>query len=897
MTLASTDPAMPPTNSCPHCGASLAAGALAGLCPVCLLQEGALADTAVGREPHQFEPPPIAELAPLFPQLEILRLIGRGGMGAVYEARQKELDRVIALKILPPEVCAAPGFAQRFAQEARVLAKLNHPGIVTIHDFGQAGALFYFLMEFVDGVNLRQLVAGGRIEPREALAIVPEVCDALQFAHDHGVVHRDIKPENILLDRRGRVKVADFGIAKMLDTESADVGLGETQAAGTPHYMAPEQKERRRADHRADIYSLGVVLYELLTGELPTEKLEPPSRKMQIDVRLDEIVLRALAAKPELRFSTAAEFRTQVEGLVQTASASTPRVSTSAVTQSSAARPTRFSRLALLAFGILLLSPVLLATALMALRFAQQSRIADAHGTPGVPLFALTSLLYLVIPFSAPLAGTALGWLAVIRIRRAPDKYHGMWLALFDALLLPVLVMIGLFAWFWQWLLHDVVRGAILAEPAHDLPWFTRIVVDHATGLAVLATFVACILAGFGAARWLPRTVNPLVVSSPPSTTRRWLRVAVAFCWVPIFALVFWMNRPAPIGAWTAVKIADSRSTTGDVAVRIETVTHSNSIVWILLRMEDTGVALKAHPQFRARLFTRPPMIQAEAPSGPAVDQAVFLELTPENPPFESYFTSRNVPPVTGPGQAWIGFAMPSGAAAEIVSKEIRKRFVGQPRGIRAHEPVLLLFSLTARSATSAEDETLRGEISFEIEPRETSREPKEPGFGPVTELVLPNPAPGVASVLDFETGKLLTPPRELAEKFAAGVADIGDEGVQWLRESGGDAVVRMPDRVALRLFQGVAFSMAEDRGGPKRWEFFTPREVIAALRGAGWERQQRFINSGRTFYATPAHSPAALAFITREDHLGLLEVFPPADSTSGVRIRYRLVPRARLEP
>ena len=182
---------------------------------------GAAADTVTDAKQPPFNPPAVAELAPLFPQLEILELIGKGGMGAVYKARQKQLDRIVALKILPPGIGDDPAFAERFAREAKALAKLNHPGIVTLYEFGRDGLpdsataerrpaaplyrrmLFYFLMEFVDGVNLRQLLHAGRISPREALAIVPQICDALQFAHDQGIVHRDIKPENILLDRRG----------------------------------------------------------------------------------------------------------------------------------------------------------------------------------------------------------------------------------------------------------------------------------------------------------------------------------------------------------------------------------------------------------------------------------------------------------------------------------------------------------------------------------------------------------------------------------------------------------------------------------------------------------------------------------------------------------------------
>jgi serine/threonine protein kinase len=361
---------METTPLCPSCGKPLPSNALKGLCPECLMK-GAFptgADTDAPEKPPRFVPPKPEELARYFPQLEILEFIGQGGMGAVYKVRQKELDRIVALKILPPGIGSDPAFAGRFAREAKALAKLNHPGIVTLYEFGNVGQasrlshtsenhpagsvpqggdpdkmetgatpvlLFYFLMEFVDGVTLRQLLNAGRVSPREALAIVPQICDALQFAHDQGIVHRDIKPENILLDRRGRVKVADFGLAKIVGNEGrAELPLGPDaqqrvptdsltdagKVMGTPNYMAPEQIEHPAdVDNRADIYALGVVFYQMLTGELPGKPIVPPSQsggKVQIDVRLDEVVLRALEKKPELRYRQVSEVKTMVETIV-----------------------------------------------------------------------------------------------------------------------------------------------------------------------------------------------------------------------------------------------------------------------------------------------------------------------------------------------------------------------------------------------------------------------------------------------------------------------------------------------------------------------------------------------------------------------------------------------------
>jgi serine/threonine protein kinase len=263
-----------------------------------------------------FEPPSLEEIRHLFPQLEILALVGKGGMGAVYQARQPSLDRFVALKILPAHVAAVPGFAERFNREARALAKLNHPNIVALHEFGQAQGFSYLIMEFVEGMNLRELERSARLSPVEALQIVPKICDALQFAHDEGIVHRDIKPENILISKKGRVKIADFGIAKMVCPQPESVA-NTGEAVGTPHYMAPEQVERPSAvDHRADIYSLGVVFFEMLTGELPIGKFASPSaRKIEVDVRLDDVVLRALEKDPHRRYQSADDVKTAIEGL------------------------------------------------------------------------------------------------------------------------------------------------------------------------------------------------------------------------------------------------------------------------------------------------------------------------------------------------------------------------------------------------------------------------------------------------------------------------------------------------------------------------------------------------------------------------------------------------------
>ena len=262
--------------------------------------------------------PSLAEVQRAFPQLEILECIGRGGMGIVYKANQAHLGRCVALKLLDPGLQSNPGFAERFAREARILGKLAHPNIVAIHDFGETDGYFWLMMEYVDGVNLRQAMQAGRFSPAQALAIIPEICTALQFAHDQGVLHRDIKPENILLDATGHVKIVDFGIAR-LSGDKSDFSLTRTGSMlGTTAYSAPEQIENPQdVDHRADIYSLGVVFYEMLTGELPLGRFAAPSEKSASDPGLDEVVFRALAKEREKRYQSADEVKSGVTGVGQ----------------------------------------------------------------------------------------------------------------------------------------------------------------------------------------------------------------------------------------------------------------------------------------------------------------------------------------------------------------------------------------------------------------------------------------------------------------------------------------------------------------------------------------------------------------------------------------------------
>jgi uncharacterized protein YndB with AHSA1/START domain/predicted Ser/Thr protein kinase len=266
-----------------------------------------------------FTPPTPAEVAARFPNLEVIETLGHGGMGMVYKGRQPFLDRLVAIKVIRPELQTDEAFQERFLREARTLAKLRHPFIVTVFDVCKAGELYCLVMEYVEGPSLRQLVAEGSIIQRDVLEFVQQITEALQHAHEVGVVHRDIKPENVLVDSRGRVRLVDFGLATLFGPEAQAGSPGDDRVVGTLRYMAPEQITMPQAvDHRADIYSTGLVFYEMLARELPGPDRVPPSRKTSTDPRLDPIVLRAIEHERDRRYQEARSMHRDITNLART---------------------------------------------------------------------------------------------------------------------------------------------------------------------------------------------------------------------------------------------------------------------------------------------------------------------------------------------------------------------------------------------------------------------------------------------------------------------------------------------------------------------------------------------------------------------------------------------------
>lgn len=243
-------------------------------------------------------------------------ILGVGGMGVVYRGIQTSLSRPIALKVLRKQDGGDYAFENRFKREAQSMALLNHPNIVSIYDFGSLGEDYlYFAMELVDGTDVSEILRSGAMTPQLVMLLMPQICYALEYAHAKGIVHRDIKPANILVSRQGEAKVTDFGLAKKVDQFNSFVTQTH-MVMGTPEYAAPEQSSaHREVDHRADIYALGVLLYQMLTHQLPKGAWSPPSATKGVDSRFDSIVTKAMMADRNQRYQTVTEMRRAIEAL------------------------------------------------------------------------------------------------------------------------------------------------------------------------------------------------------------------------------------------------------------------------------------------------------------------------------------------------------------------------------------------------------------------------------------------------------------------------------------------------------------------------------------------------------------------------------------------------------
>lgn len=424
-------------STCPQCGATIPDDAPQGLCPRCVLLGAATVPESPSNPGRRSPPPSTEEVAAHFPDLEILELVGSGGMGAVYRARQIKLDREVALKILSSDLAEDPAFAERFNREAKVLARLNHPHIVTVFDYGRNGPYFFLLMEYVDGVNLRQAMKSGGFTASDSLGIVQEICSALQFAHEEGILHRDIKPENILINARGQVKIADFGIAKLMGGPSDDYTLTvQGSVLGTVHYMAPEQIEHPQdIDQRADIYSLGVVFYELLTGELPIGRFPPPSEKKAMDSRVDEVVLRTLEKERQKRYQSAGEVRTQVEAITGAASGVRSGAGASASPPPPPGRvgTARRATASAVFTGLSLLISVMIVPFFVYI-LALQGRIPAMMG-------AVVGLVVMVLHLVPGILGFVFGCVAMAEIRQSGGRLRGLGRSLFGTLAWPVTIL------------------------------------------------------------------------------------------------------------------------------------------------------------------------------------------------------------------------------------------------------------------------------------------------------------------------------------------------------------------------------------------------------------------------------------------------------------------------
>ena len=269
-------------------------------------------------------------------------------MGTVYRATQRSLNREVAVKVARPSLAADPLFAARFEREAKLLATLDHPAIVAVHDYGQVEGQRYLVMELVRGRPLRRLIDEG-LSPRQAIAIAGRLCDALAHAHARGVVHRDLKPQNVIVDEQGQPHLADFGLSRMVG-DLAGTSITEASVMGTPVYIAPERAvDGSEGDHRADLYALGVLLYEMLTGRPPLGNYRPPSRLAAVGPAADALIDRALQPDPEDRFGSAGDLKAALEAIPVL---DRPAPAGTKLPVLALSRGDRFAKLLLLAVGI-----------------------------------------------------------------------------------------------------------------------------------------------------------------------------------------------------------------------------------------------------------------------------------------------------------------------------------------------------------------------------------------------------------------------------------------------------------------------------------------------------------------------------------------------------------------
>jgi len=253
------------------------------------------------------------ELQSHFTSYDSIQMLAMGGMGAVYRARQVSLDRPVAIKVLTQACSTSPQFRQIFQCEAKVMAKLNHPNLASIYDYGEVNGMLYIVMQLVEGRSLHDATNGRSVQQHEAAALISKISKALGHAHDSGILHRDIKPANILIDSKVDPVVVDFGLAH----HSHESTMKGKTVFGTPGYTAPEVLvPPYRADQRADIFSLGVLFHELLTGQLPQKPYLPPSRLANIDIRYDSVVMRAIHPTPDLRYSSTAALSEDLDNIL-----------------------------------------------------------------------------------------------------------------------------------------------------------------------------------------------------------------------------------------------------------------------------------------------------------------------------------------------------------------------------------------------------------------------------------------------------------------------------------------------------------------------------------------------------------------------------------------------------